>query len=385
MNNSIETIGVRVLDVSPGNRSSNNNIHSDIVITFNADINPASFANNIVVLEDYNRIFKDVNSLKDYSQYSVVGGTISYRDKVLTYTPAEPFKTDTCYILLLNSEITDITGNKMIKKHVSCFYTEAVASFPRCEILSPKYGFITDWIPEFEWKNQLAPSYQFQVSKTNTFELLLCDSIIPGNTISETIKYTPTITIKEGMYYIRVKCEGGEWSDIHQIFLKANTDAVIAQEDVSEMIYLDEFLDNLEEEIQVLEYFPADGDINISLKTNIVYIKIKGKVDERDLKLDDCYVYGESFDDENSEYSHETVNGSWTIVYDAYFDVSYIIFTPENIDDKEEIEYIETLRSGLLIESLISDTETEEEVTKPEGLTSIGAGVLNSGGEQVEN
>ena len=151
------------------------------------------------------------------------------------------------------------------------------------------------------------------------------------------------------------------------------------------MMYLDEFLDNLEEEIQVLEYFPADGDINISLKTNIVYIKIKGKVDERDLKLDDCYVYGESFDDENSEYSHETVNGSWTIVYDAYCDVSYIIFTPENIDDKEEIEYIETLRSGLLIESLISDTETEEEVTKPEGLTSIGAGVLNNGGEQVEN
>jgi len=77
---------------------------------------------------------------------------------------------------------------------------------------------------------------------------------------------------------------------------------------------------------------------------------MKGLVTEDRLKLDDCYVFGESFDEEHEEYSHDTVDGKWTIIYDSYFDVTYVIFTPVNIDDVEEPEFIETLRDGLLIE-----------------------------------
>ena len=183
MNNTNESIGLRVLDVSPNNRSSNVNVNSDIKITFTADINPQTFIKNIVVLKDYNHIFKDINSLKDYSQYSVVKGSISYKDRVLTFTPEEQFDTDTCYIVVLNDGITDITGIRMIKKHVSCFYTEAIASFPRCEIISPKYGCITDEVPVFQWKNQCSESYIFQISKSNTFELLLYNKVIEGSGI----------------------------------------------------------------------------------------------------------------------------------------------------------------------------------------------------------
>ena len=154
MNNTNETIGLRILNVSPSHQTSSVNVNSSIEITFSSDINPASFHKNIVILEDYNKIYKNINSLKDYSQYSVVKGEISYRDKVLVYTPNEPFHTGTCYVVMLSDGITDITGNKMIKKHVSCFYTESVASFPRCEITSPKYGSIVNAIPEFVWKNQ---------------------------------------------------------------------------------------------------------------------------------------------------------------------------------------------------------------------------------------
>lgn len=352
MNNNNETIGLRVLEVSPSHLSTNINVHSTIDITFSADINPVSFTKNIVVLEDYNKIYKNINSLKDYSQYSVVKGTISYKDKILTYTPNEPFHTDTCYVVMLSDGITDITGNKLIKKHVSCFYTESVASFPRCEITSPKYGSIVNAIPEFVWKNQCSESYIFQVSKNNSFELLLCDEIIPGNKIEDEMKYTPSFKAQEGIYHVRVKSENGEWSNVHQIFIKEVTDAVIAEEDTPELIHLDEFLDGLEEPIEILEFFPADDSVNNSLKTNIIYIKIRGKVNENQLKLDDCYVYGESFDEEHEEYAHETVDGKWTIIYDAYFDVTYVIFTPVNIDEVEEIEYIETLRSGNLIQAI---------------------------------
>ena len=78
MNNTNETIGLRVLDVSPRHQSNNVNVHTNISITFSADIDPSSFFKNIVVLEDHNHIYKNVNSLKDYSQYSVVKGSISY-------------------------------------------------------------------------------------------------------------------------------------------------------------------------------------------------------------------------------------------------------------------------------------------------------------------
>lgn len=359
MNNGNETYGLRILNVSPSHHTSNINVNSDIEITFSADINPASFSKNIVVLEDYNRIYKNINSLKDYSQYSVVKGSISYKDKVLTYTPNEPFHTDTCYVVMLSDGITDITGNKMSKKHVSVFHTEEVATFPKCEIIAPKYGCIVNSIPEFSWYNQGAPSYNFQVAKNNSFELLLCDDIIPGNEVEEILKYTPNFNMEEGIYHVRVKSENGEWSNVHQIFIKAITDAVVAQEDTPEILHLEEFLEGLEEPIEILEYFPAQDSINNSLKINVIYIKIKGKVDEDDIKLDECYVYGESFDEEHEEYAHETVNGKWTVVYDSYFDVSYVIFTPENIDDKEEIEYIETLRSGNLIEASIGGVDVE--------------------------
>ncbi len=350
MNNYNETQGVRVVDVSPGQREGKVNVNTSITITFSADINPASFAKNIVVLEDYNKIFKDVNSLKDYSQYRVVKGSISYRDRVLTYTPSESFNTDTCYVLMLNDGIQDITGNRMIKKHVSCFYTESTASYPRVEILTPKYGAICDSIPEFTWKNQASESYEFQISKSNTFEVLWYTQIIPGNKVEEVMRHIPAFFPEEGMYHIRIRSENGEWSNVHQIFIKPVTDAVVAEQDTPDIIHYDEFLEGLEDPIEVLEYFPPKDSVNTDLKINLIYIKIKGKVDEHKIHIDDSYVYGESFDEDHEEYAHETVDGKWTVIYDSYLDITYIIFQPVNLDDVEEKEFIETLNSGNLIE-----------------------------------
>lgn len=351
MNNTNETIGLRVLSIAPNHHASNVNVNTSIDITFSSDINPATFQNNVVVLHDYNKIYKNINSLKDYSQYSVVKGTISYRDKVLTYTPNEPFHADACYVVMLSDGITDIIGNRMIKKHVSVFYTEKQASFPPCEIVSPKYGTIANSFPEFRWRNQYAESYTFQISKSNSFELLLCNEVIPGNTLDDLIKYQPERIFPEGLYHVRVKSEHGEWGEVWQVFVKEITDAVVAQEDVPDMMQLEEFLDGLQEPIEILEYFPAQDSVNISLKTNIIYIKIKGNIDKDRLHLDDCYVYGESFDEENEDYAHEIVDGKWTVVYDSYYDVTYVIFTPVNLEDVNETEYIETLRSGNLIET----------------------------------
>jgi hypothetical protein len=338
MNNLNETVGLRVLSVSPSHLESNVNVNSTIDVTFSSDINPSTLAKNIVVFEDYNKVYKNANSLKDYSKYSVVKGSISYDNKVLTYTPEKPFNPNSSYILVLNDKISDIVGNTLIKKTINVFYTEKEASYGRCEITSPKYGYITSEIPTITWVNQKSPSYVFQISKTNSFEVLLLNEVIPGNEYEEEISYTPNFNAKEGMYFIRVKSENGEWSDTHQIFIKPITDAVIAEEDTPEMLAFEDFFDNILDPVEVLEYFPAPNSINNSLKTNIIYIKIKGKLDESRVNFDDSYIYGESLDEDHEEYSHEEITGSWSIVYDSYYDVTYIIFTPDLLNPEEEPE-----------------------------------------------
>jgi hypothetical protein len=237
---------------------------------------------------------------------------------------------------MLNDKIADITGNQLVQKLISVFYTEKVASYPRCEIVAPKYGNITNEIPTFRWINQKSPSYVFQISKTNSFEVLIVDSVVPGNEYEEEISFTPEFNAQEGMYFIRVKSENGEWSDTHQIFIKPITDAVIAQEDTPEMIAFEDFFEGLVDPVEILEYFPKQNSINNSLKTNIIYIKIKGKLDESRIDLNNCSVYGESLDEDHEEYSHVEVSGSWSIVYDSYYDVTYIIFTPGLINPPEE-------------------------------------------------
>jgi hypothetical protein len=364
MNNQNETLGLRVLSVSPSHLDSNVNVNSSIDVTFTSDINPSTLAKNIVVFEDYNKVYKDVNSLKDYSKYSVVKGTISYNDKVLTYTPSKPFNTDSCYIMVLNDKITDITGNQLTQKCISVFYTEKVASYGRCEITSPKYGNITSSIPVFSWKNQKSASYIFQISKNNSFETLVLNEVIPGNEYEEEISYEPSFNAKEGMYFIRVKSENGEWSDTHQIFIKPITDAVISEEDTSELQTFEDFFDNLIEPVVILEQFPSPNSINNSLKTNIIYIKIKGKLDESRIDLNECYIYAESLDENHEEYTHNEINGSWSVIYDSYYDATYIIFTPNPLNDTkedEEISFEEQETGEELVTEPSEDNNIEEE------------------------
>lgn len=364
MNNLNETLGLRVLSVSPSNLESNVNVNSSISVTFTSDINPATLTKNIVVFEDYNKVYKDIASLKDYSKYSVVKGTISYKDKVLTYTPAKPFNANSSYIVVLNDKIADIIGNQLIQKYIAVFYTEKTASYPRVEITSPKYGLITNEIPAFKWVNQHSTSYVFQLSKENSFENLILNEPVAGNEFQQEVEYTPVFRAKEGMYFVRIKSESnGEWSDTFQFFIKPITDAVIAEEDTPEMQSYDEFFENLQDPITVLEYFPADNSISNSLKTNIIYVKLKGKVDESRIHLEDCYIYGESLDENHEEYAHKIVNGTWSIVYDSYLDCTYVIFTPDVLMDKTTLP--ETDKET-------SDTEekTSEEKTDTEGKTS---------------
>lgn len=351
MNTEQGLTGIRVLSTSPSLTETRVSVHRDIQIEFSMDVNPITIKGRVVVLRDFNRVYKNLESLKDYAQYAPVKGDVSYKEKVVTFTPEEPLEPDMGYIIMVNTGIASITGEQLKGLFVSTFFTEKTASYGRVEILKPKYGCISEYFPVFTWKNNLSPSYMFQISKANTFEVLSFEGYAIGGTDSEIIEYKPDFVPMEGIYYVRVRAEGSEWGNVHQIFIKATTDAVIANEDA--VPDLSEFLENLEEPVEILEVFPADGTYNISLKINVAYVKIKGRYQNEDFYFPMCGLVGSSFNEdlESDAQEHGEVEGTWTVVYDEYFDVTYLIFTPVPLD-AENPEFVETARSQRKVESL---------------------------------
>ena len=357
MNNGNETLGLSVISTIPEAHQTNVNVNKPIEIKFSGDINKSTLNNSIIVFEDYDGVYNGITSLKSSEKFNIVKGTLTYADRVIKFTPKQPLNIDTRYIVVLNNTITDITGNRLLNKFVFAFNTEITKSYPKCEIVSPSFGTISTVIPEIQWESQQAPSYIVQISKSNKFEVLLYENFVVSEEDTDIISFTPNISYKEGIYYVRVKSEGGEWSDPCQFFIKEITDAVIAEDDQSEEIYLADFLNDIEDELEILEMFPADNSLNNSLKTNIFYIKIKGEIDENQLDLSDFIVTGEAFDEEDDvSYEHGEINGSWTVVYDSGYDCTYIIFTPIIPDDEEQITVLSTI-SGENIEAIESETE----------------------------
>ena len=81
----------------------------------------------------------------------------------------------------------------------------------------------------------------------------------------------------------------------------------------------------------------------VSDKTNIIYVKVMGEISLNDIDLNRSFVYGGLFEEEDEEKleAQEYVSGKWCVVYDEFEDASYIIFTPEIINE-EMTSYIVT-------------------------------------------
>ena len=372
MNNMNEVMGVSITSTIPGAYKTGIDVYSDIRIEFSADIDTSTLKNCMLVLADKNNIYDSPQALRHRDKFDTVSGSIKYSERVLRFIPSAPLDTDTRYVVIINNTIKDITGLSLRKKHIFTFNTEVIRSFGKAEIIQPSYGIITRGIPEIHWKEQGAPSYIMHVSKSPDFETLLYENFIvpddentymsknepdiqpeeipPEERPYRVIFHTPDFNKKEGVYYIRVKAEGGRWSDAFQFFIKETTDAVVAADDQNDELYLDEFLSGIEDEIEILELFPPDGSILNSLKTNIFYVKMSGKVSEDRIEYPELRAYGEAVDekDEQMGYEHGEVKGSWTLVYDETHDCTYLIFTPEPYDGSPEDKVISALQGGAI-------------------------------------
>lgn len=329
MVSSIETLGLRVETIFPQPYMININVNSEIKITFNSELRTSTIIGNFTVLNDVNLKFVDNNSLNDSSEFSQVEGNVSYKDKSVIFTPTNPFAKNTRYLICVKANgIKDILGNTMLIDYIGMFYTETTETLPGCNFISPAFGSVLKEMPKFTWTDQNAKCYSFQISKEPTFEILLYDVLIKNITIESYAEafYTPSVDLLEGLYYARVRALNGDFGEIHQIFIKDTTKALVSTEDEPEGI----LLSDASSEIEVLYMFPSNGECNVDIKTNIFYIKAKGKILKENINFLDCFVVGDlaDMDEADTVEPHGYLKGDWTVVYDIYEDVSYVIFTP---------------------------------------------------------
>jgi len=329
MKSSVETMGLRVESMTPAMQSIGVDVHEDIRIRFNSDLDTGSIIGNLVVLSDPGLHFVNLASM-DRSQYETVQGKASYDDRTIIFSPTNPLAENRRYLVFIRAGgLTDVLGRGLATDFVGIFYTESSATGAKPTFLSPRFGTISSEIPVFTWGDEQTKAYTFQLSREETFETLLCDELLINN-VGEYAKseYLPSLNLTEGLYYARVKAVNGHWSDPIQFFIKREVQEVVSREDAYEDLFLGDLDASFVAPIEVLEMFPDDKSFGVSLKTNVVYIKMVGRIGTSDVDFENSYLYGSPFDEEDEDEPQGPVAGEWTLIYDEARDVSYLVFSP---------------------------------------------------------
>lgn len=330
MANSVESMGLRVESVSPQPYMINVNVSDSIQISFNSDLNTSSIVSGIKIYEDKFENFTDTNSLGDVTLFPIVDTSVTYKDRFVVLKPTSPLKEGKRYIVHVSKgTVKDIRNRPMLTDFTTFFTTESDSATQKSIIESPLYGEIFKQMPTIKWLNLNSSCYIIQVSKTQTFESVLFEkNITQKNGDFAITEYLPELTLSDGNYYARVKAIGGEWSNHLQIFIKREEENFISFDDSEEVFGIYD-----EKEIEVLEMFPNDTEADVSVMTNITYLKVKGKVSYSDIDFSNTFVLGELSDKEDEDLIEPQgqLKGRWIVVYDEDNNESYIIFTPESL------------------------------------------------------
>lgn len=345
MNNELETLGLSLLECSPYNNQINVSTSSSINLTFNSDLETSSVIGNILILEDSKLLYVNEDSLKNLGYFSILDTNISYNNKIVTLKPKDKLKPNTRYIIAIKKDsIKSITNKGLYRTYVSSFFTSSIETGDAINVVIPEHGSILDDMPEICWEHTDSEAIILQIAKDNEFKFIIYENIIrrTKDVMADTIK--PNGEYEEGLYYVRVKSINGDWGEAIQFFIKKNIKekAKITDDDIVEdTVEFEE--EEFSNELVILDTFPKPNSTMVSDKTNIIYVKVMGEISLNDIDLNRSFVYGGLFEEEDEEKleAQEYVSGKWCVVYDEFEDASYIIFTPEIINE-EITSYIVT-------------------------------------------
>ena len=330
MANSVESMGLRVESISPQPYMVNVSVNDSIQISFNSDLNTSSIVSGIKIHEDKFENFTDANKLGDVTLFPTVDTSVTYKDRIVVLKPTSPLKEGKRYTVHVSKNtVKDIRNRPMLDDFTTSFVTESESAPQKCVIESPLYGGIFSQMPIIKWLNLSSLCYVVQISKTKTFESILFEeNITQKNGDFAITECLPSLTLSDGSYYIRVKAIGGEWSDHLQIFIKREEENFVSFDDSEDIFGIYD-----EKELEILEMFPNDKEADVSVMTNIIYLKVRGKVSYSDIDFSNTFVLGELSDKEDEDLIEPQgqLKGRWIIIYDEENNESYIIFIPESL------------------------------------------------------
>lgn len=315
-----------VIEVSPHNYENEVDIETSVRATFDVDLD-TRYLNDFVYLQD--------------EDGKKVEGRVSYRKRVLVFTPLVPLKKQATYSLFLvgdsnlaNDEVEglrSIIGDAMTGVKIVRFTTKVGDLLPPPDVKRPMNNSVIRLKPVFEWAPVIGnEGYRLQVSKTNTFNVLVYpledETVITGESVE------PDVVMEDGHYYWRVRTiqTDGEsiWSRIMQFNLTTLSEGKIAEDDADEIDPTDDPSFYEISEIEFIEAFPQQDTLQVPSNVENLYFRLLGDINLEEMDINSLTLTGQHISEDYEEESHGLVKGR-TVVVDSVDGTVYVIFTPD--------------------------------------------------------
>lgn len=322
MENSIETIGLRINRATPSDYSTGVDVNSIIEVEFNSDLDTKSIYGNFHVLKDTNRLLVGKPSSIDVKDFEPVKGSLSYKDRVIIFKPVGQLDKSCRYILYVPKySIKDFKGRVSMVDYISSFDTDGYSSDKPCNVIFPTDNSVINTLTKIEVENIGAEKYIIQISKNKDFENGVYDRVVSSNIVTDDIS---NFGIGEGSYYIRAKSTNGDFGITSFFTLRTLPDTLVSDED-EPFIY--QALDGVDNLITLEESFPTG--INVHEKTNVSYMKFDGIVNLSDIDFYESGLFEKGV--ESEEYENEPVEGVMSVIHDTENNVTYMAFIKDSI------------------------------------------------------
>lgn len=298
------------------------NIYGDIVLEFNAPINGGSVVDNVYLLLDKDNKFN--GKVVNISDYDIIEFNPMLATNRLTIKPLTQLSEGFRYIIYIPSNSLYSTMNISMFLDYTCEFFTSNSKQTKCELYSPENNSVIQSLTDLYWSEDITTNaYIIQISKFNTFEVLCVDQV------SEENKLSGKFNLSNGLYYWRVKPIDGEWSDIGKFFVDSKVNIPLAhgviEEDVANGLIGDEIT------FEVIETFPQDLFSNVAINLKTVYIKVTGIITDDDVDVNSILFQYESIVDDSDIYEPVDVKYTLKIVNDIELNVSYIIFSLDEL------------------------------------------------------
>lgn len=319
MINSIETIGLRVENITPAAYSTGVDVNQHIEIEFNSELDTKTIFGNVYILKDTNRKMFGRPDDINVADFDVVKGSLTYRERVIIFKPLGQLEKSTRYIVYVpKNSMRDFNGRVNLTSYIAFFDTDGYASYPPCEILYPKNNSVIHELSKIELSDLGAEKYVVQISKNKTFENGLYDKVVDLNTVED------DFNLGEGSYYLRARATNGVFGETSFFTIRTIPNTLVSDEDEP---FMYQPIESESEYVELDSVFPQG--INVHEMTNVVFMKFKGIIPIEEIDFYESGLFEKTMD--SDKFNEDSVDGAFSVLHDDEANVTYVAFIPEII------------------------------------------------------